>query len=243
VSKYQIRTVESRRFDITGAVFPIEVEFHKEPRWAAELEEISIASREPLVDGLALARYSARVALTGSALPALTIMSAPGEPTPLTTPDLLDLAFLVAAFGRVPTEEDYSEGSRYLAFRAAIERRLELKHIHLAVRGGERQIELENAVEEIALRLAEHSLAFSKSPEIGFARFIDVISKNSKIFSFRQGTDILLGATALGSAYQLAIMSSPVVAVQLAAGGASAYLVLKFGRAVGNKVEQLIQNW
>jgi hypothetical protein len=243
VSDHQIKTVESRRFDVSGGVSPIEVEFHKEPRWRAELEGISIASREPLVDGLALARYSARIALTGSALPAITIMQGPGEHAPLAPPDLLDLAFLVASFGRLPTEMDYSEGSRYLALRAAIEQRLDLQHIHLGVRGGERQMELESAVEQIALRLAEHSLAFSQSPELGFLKFAELIKKGGRIFTFSAGADALLGASALASAYQLAMLSNPVIAVQLAAGGATAYVVLKFGGAVGRKVEQLIQKW
>lgn len=243
MSKYQIETVESRRFDISGAVSLIEVEFHKEPWWAVKLESISIASREPLVDGLALARYSARIALTGSALPAITIMQGPGEPTPLTPPDLLDLAMLVASFGRLPTETDYSEGSRYLALRAAIEQRLDLQHIHLGVRGGERQMELENAVEQIALRLAEHSLPISQSPDLGFLKFVELIKKGERIFTFSAGADALLGSSALASAYQLAMLSNPVIAVQLAAGGAIAYVVLKFGEAVGKKVEQLIEKW
>ncbi len=243
MNDYQIKTVESRRFDITGAVSPIEVEFHKEPRWAVELGDIGIVSRESLVDGLALARYSSRTALTGSALPAMTIMQPPGEPAPLAPSDLLDLSLLVASFGRMPTEMDYSDGSRYLALRAAIEARLGLQHIHLGIRGGERQIELETAVEQVAMRLAEHSLAFSQSPDLGFLKFVDLIKKGGRVFTFSAGADTLLGASALASAYQLAMLSNPVVAIQLAAGGAAAYVVLKFGRAVGKKIDHLIQKW
>lgn len=163
---------------------------------STELEDISIVSREPLVDGLSLARYSARVALTGSPVPAITIMEGPGEPAPLAAPDLLDLAFLVASFGRVPTAADHSEGSRYLALRAAIEQRLDLRHIHLGVRGGERQVELENAVEKVAMRLAEHSLAFSQSAELAFGTFVELINKGRRIFTFSAGADTLLGTTA-----------------------------------------------
>lgn len=243
MNEYQIKTVESRRFDIAGAVSPIEVEFHKEPQWASALDGVGIVSRESMVDGLALARYSSRTALTGSALPAITIMQGPGEPAPLAPSDLLDLSFLVASFGRIPTKTDYSDGSRYLALRTAIEARLGLQHIQLGVRGGERQIELETAVEQVAMRLAEHSLAFSQSPELGFLKFVELIKKGGRVFTFSAGADTLLGATALASAYQLAMFSNPVIAVQLAAGGAAAYVVLKFGGAVGKKVEQLIQKW
>lgn len=242
MSDYQIRTVESRRFDIVGGVAPFEVEFHKQLPWAAELESIPSVSGEPLADGLALARYSVRIALTGSALPPITIMIGPGEPAPLAPADLHDLAFLIASFGPMPSEVDYSDASRYLLLRAAIEERLGLTHIHLGLRGGRRQRELEDAIEQIAPTLADYSLAFAQSPEIGLLKFAELIQRGGRIFTFSGGADRLLGGAAVVSAYQLAT-GAPVLAIQLAAGGAAAYVVLKFGHAVGRKVEQLIEKW
>jgi hypothetical protein len=239
-TKYQIKTVESRRFEISEAVSLIEVEFYKDPVWAAELEFASIAPSDLCLDGLALARYAARIALTGSALPQILIMTSQG-PAILSHSDLVDLVLLVASFGPMPTENDYSKGSRYLALRDAIEQRLELENIDLQVRGGERQIKLESDIEQLAARLAQYPLAFSQSPELGFLPFVEFINRRKRIFTFRKGLDTLLAAGALGSAYHLSYNSNPVIAIEVALGTATSYLVLKCGSAIGKKIDQLIQ--
>jgi hypothetical protein len=238
MSEFSIETVECRRFDSSEFATPIELEFHRSPRWAESMQRGRISNET--VAGDALTRLAARTALTGSMLPPLSIFRGPGEPVSLDHIDVFSLSLEIAKFGPVPTTEDYTPGSGYLELRSVVERSLGIQHIRLGLRGGERWSQVEERVELLSKQLGAYSVALSGSPTLELQKFAQLISKNQKIFAFANAENTLLGATAVGSAYQVVVVGDPVLAVQLAMGGASCYVVLKFGAAVGKTMERIV---
>lgn len=243
MNEFLIETVECRRFDSSEFATPIELEFHRNPRWSDLLRTgRTLLVSDEAVAGHALIRLTARIALTGAMLPPLSILRGREEPVLLDDNDVFSLSLAIAKFGPVPATEDYTAGSRYLELRSVVERSLGVQHIHLGIRENERWSRVEGRIESLSRQLGEYSIALSESPELSFQKFVELISRNKRIFGLASSTNTLLSATALGSAYQV-VLGQPVLAVELAAAGASAYIVLKFGAAVGKKIEQIVGRW
>jgi hypothetical protein len=230
MSEIQIHTVETRRFHSKDFRLSIELEFHKNPPWAAALPERAAAPADLELDGTAFARLASRVALTGSALPPLSFSSSAwGEPwpVPFSEQDLFNLSLVIAAFGRLPT--DRHEESLRLNLRAKILRYLDLDDgFDVVLKTGRRFAEQEERINTLAAQLGAYSIALSRSPTLSFESFIGLVSKYKRVFTFSRAADALLGTAALSSAYQIANVN-PVLAIELAAAGSVAYVILKSG--------------
>jgi len=240
----RIDTIEIRQFVSPLFKAPIEVEFHRNPPWKEMLSyATTFSTKEKQIDGAAILHLAARTAITGLTVPPISIFQHPGEHVLLDEQDIFDLSITIAKFSAehdgIPTSDDHSDA--YLSLRSKIEDVLGLQHTHLGIRSSKRRESEERQIEAVAHQLGEHAIAFSSSPDLSFQKFIEIVGKNRNVFGFSASADVLLGSSALSSAYQLAIAANPVLAIELASAGASAYMILKFGAAVGKKVEQLIR--
>ena len=236
MDEINISTVETRRFSSPAFLASVEVEFHRRALWLDSF----YPARSEQVEGSVLARVVARAAVTGALTPPLVLFERSGMPVVLDYRDTVDVALAVASIGRMPPEGDYPDGITILRLRETLESSLGLKLSHLALRGRHREAD-EAKIELVAGQLSDYSIPVSHSPELSFAKFAELLAKNRRIWGFTFGADTLLGTTALASAYQLAISANPILAIELAAAGATAYLVLKFGAAVGKRIEELVR--
>lgn len=193
-----------------------------------------------MVEGYTLTRLTARIALTGAMLPPLSMFEGPGQPTILYRNDVFSLALAIAQFGTIP--KDYSDRDRYAAFESVVQRSIGQQPIYVDLPRGNRWLQVEDRVESLSQHLGEYSIALAGSPELSFQKFIELVGRNKRIFGFASGANTLLGATALASAYQV-VLGQPLLAIELATAGAAAYVVIKFGAAVGRKVEHIVGSW
>lgn len=241
MNEFEISTIETRRFSSPHLAIPFEVQSETSEKI---IESLSSILGEPVIhrelEAEHILRLVSRIAVTGELFPPLSVNRGEG-PVPLSARDALRLGLDLSRFERFPTTQDYEEGSEYRAVRDRIEEILELEHIHLEIRGGGRREQEEERIMAFNKTIADYQIAYSMSPQLGFAPFIELLKKNKGVFAFPKSGNLLLGASALGAAYQIAIMTNPILAIQLAAGGAAAFVILSFGAAMGQEMKHLFR--
>lgn len=238
-----LNTVETRRFYSNNFLVPMEVEFHKHPPWADSVSagyEINVDN----VQGIHLIRLASRIVTTGSALPPISIFESHLVPIALSFHDVMRLAVALAAFGRFPTAPSYGSGDGDITKIIELVRStLENEYVNLNFRYGSHRVAEEDNIETVTQHLTGYSIALSSSADLSFLKFVEVLDKKQRIFSYPNAGHTLLGASAFGSAYQLAIAANPVFAIEVALAGSVSYLVLKFGAAIGKKLDEIIEKW
>ena len=213
---------------------PFAVEFHGNAEPERRGPSLSLEGIQDL--GVALTRLIARMAITGSPLPPIGIREPHGD-VPLDEHDGLALAIAIADFGVMPRRMDYAEGSPYRRLRELVERVLGVQHIHLQIREDERFCSIEHRIAEFAEALAVYELAFSQSPNLSFASFVKMLGGAKRVFSTRAISGTLLGGGAAAAAFQLGVHANAGLALEIAAGSAGAYILLKFGLAFGRRLD------
>jgi hypothetical protein len=243
MEEFSLRSTEIRRFESPEFAVPFEVECSQDDD---VVERISSQFGKPVfADELAaehVMRLISRLALTGNPIPPLGIASGPGGVLPLDMNDIFRLGLSLSGLEKFPTRQEYDDGSAYLRARAIVEGSLNVSHIHLEIREGEEREAAENAIVSLSQLLGSYEIAYGRSPQLGFVKFVELLEKNRKVFAFPAAGNLLLGTTAIGAAYQIAILANPVLAIQLAAGGAAAYVLIKFGAAVGKRLDKLMRS-
>lgn len=238
-----LSTTEIRLFESPRLAVPFEVEVHRNTNVVQSLlRGLGQPATEHELEPRHILRLVARIALTGQMLPPLSVLGSPGVSVPLTEHDILRLGLALSKLEKFPTEKEYEKGSPYLELRSVVENILEVSHTDLVIRGGKAREQEEFEIKSLSSALAEYQLPYSMSPDLSFSSFVDLLSKNKKVFAFPQSANYLLGSSAIAAAYQIAIVGNPIVAIQLAGAGAVAYVVIKFGAAIGKRIDRIFES-
>lgn len=239
MNEFEISTIETRQFRSPQIAVPFEVQSEDNGK---VIEGLSSFLGEPVIhrelEAEHILRLVSRIAVTGEILPPFSV-NRPFGTISLNTRDVFRLGLDLSRFERFPTSRESQEGSEYseyLAVRQRVEEILELKHIDLEIREGKRRDQEEERISAFSKTIANYQISHARSPELGFETFVQLLKNNKGVFAFPASGNMLLGASALGAAYQIAIMANPVLAIQLATGGGVAYVILRFGAAMGQEM-------